>query len=590
MEIIDLEKNNFDVIKKNNSLVESKGAMTLHQAQFVSFMISLVKIEDEDFKDYEMPLNNLLQIMNVERKNWKKLANTLRPLMQKVIVTQDDDEAISMCTLLSNFKIDNKNEYVTFRFDKDMKPLLLNLKSKFTQSSLKQILSFKSVYTIRFYEIIEKEIGKQKKYVSDIDKIGFSFDVEELKEIMVGDYNPKLDKVVYPKAYAKYYDFKRKVIFPAQEELKEKSKYYFEFEEKKLGRKVNKITFFVKYNENYQAEQTEDNKESRIANKNIDELKQERFQHGDFLMLERIRNEYLNKPFFRLYHMREIEGFDTYMPDMTLILKETDNKPLIINSYSQEVLKKDEVNAVIKYLNENPETLGDIEPKMGEYKGLWVNIKVNGKYTGENGETMQFRINDIAKDMVYFENEDYTFAVKIPSISDISEFVSAFFHNTYEVDVNKLKKKKDENQQIKIDSDDIKKSTKTKNELEYERIKEESRIRNKPIYEKYIENISKEADEMVKSILQGEITYDITKIKKIGMLLIETRNYGNGGSEIPVDLEFEVMALNSFQNLKNSIELELDMSDEIADEYKEKLRNVIARKNRGSLNKKNNDH
>jgi plasmid replication initiation protein len=575
MEIIDLEKNNFDVIKKNNSLVESKGAMTLHQAQFVSFMISLVKIEDEDFKDYEMPLNNLLQIMNVERKNWKKLANTLRPLMQKVIVTQDDDEAISMCTLLSNFKIDNKNEYVTFRFDKDMKPLLLNLKSKFTQSSLKQILSFKSVYTIRFYEIIKKEIGKQKKYVSDIDKIGFSFDVEELKEIMVGDYNPKFDKVVYPKAYAKYYDFKRKVIFPAQEELKEKSKYYFEFEEKKLGRKVNKITFFVKHNESYQAEQTE--KESCIADKNIDELKQERFQHGDFLMLDRIRNEYLNKPFFRPYHMRDIEGFNTYMPDMTLILKDTENKPLIINSYNQEVLKKDEVNAVIKYLNDNPNTLGDVEPDISEYKGFFVNIKANGKYTGENGETMQFRINDIAKDMVYFENEDYTFAVKIPSISDISEFVSAFFHNTYEVDVNKLKKKKDENQQIKIDSDDIKKSTKTKNELEYERIKEE--------YEKHIENISKEANEISESIFEDEITYDKAKIKKIGMLLIETRNSVDDVSGVPIDAKFQVMALNSFQKLKNLIEFELEMSDEMADEYKEKLKKVLARTKRGSLNK-----
>jgi plasmid replication initiation protein len=438
-ELVDIGKVDSNMlVKKDNGLIDGKYAMTLHQAQFISFMISLVKVEDEDFKDYEMPLNELLQVMNVERKNWKQLSKTLTQLMTKIIVTQNDENRISKTTLLSWFDIDSECDMVTFRFDKSMKPLLLNLKSKFTQIDLKDIFKFKSVYTIKFYEIIKREFDIHKYYNKN-DLPIFSYELEELKEIMVGDYNPKLDKIVYPKSYSVYKDFKKRVILVAQKELKEKCKYYFEFEEKKLGRKVNKLTFFIKQNENYNQE-VEENKKSCIANKNIDELKQEKFEHNDFLMLDRIRNEYLGKPFFRLYHMRDIEGFETYMPDMTLILKDTENKPLIINSYTQEPLKKEEINAVIKYLNENPETLGDIEPKMNEYKGLWVDIKVNGKYS----EIMKFKIYDTKKednkDVVSFESEYYNFSIKS---SDIYEFIRSFFDNSFEIDLGYLNIKDD---------------------------------------------------------------------------------------------------------------------------------------------------
>jgi plasmid replication initiation protein len=438
-ELVDIGKVDSNMLaKKDNGLIDGKYAMTLHQAQFISFMISLVKVEDEDFKVYEMPLNELLQVMNVDRKNWRQLSRTLTQLMTKIVITKDDEDGISKTTLLSSFHVNNKDDIVTFKFDSDMKPLLLNLKNKFTQIDLKDIFKFKSVYTIKFYEIIKREFDIHK-YYNKHDLPIFSYELEELKEIMVGDYNPKKDKVEYPASYKLYNRFKEKILLSAQKELKEKCKYYFEFEEKKLGRKVNKLTFFIKQNENYNQE-VEENKTSCIADKSIDELKQEKFEHNDFLMLDKIRSEYLGKPFFRLYHMREIEGFETYMPDMTLILKDTANKPLIINSYTQEPLKKEEVNAVIKYLNENPETLGDIEPKMGEYKGLWVNIKVNGKYS----EIMKFKIYDTKKednkDVVSFESEYYNFSIKS---SDIYEFIRSFFDNSFEIDLGYLNIKDD---------------------------------------------------------------------------------------------------------------------------------------------------
>jgi plasmid replication initiation protein len=156
-ELVDIEKVDKEnmVVKKDNGLIDGKYAMTLHQAQFIGFMISLVKVEDEDFKDYAMPLNELLQVMSVERANWKKLSRTLTQLMMKVIVIQNSPKVIEKTTLLNWFKIDADTDIVTFSFHKSMKPLLLNLKSKFTQIDLKDIFKFKSVYSIKFYEIIK---------------------------------------------------------------------------------------------------------------------------------------------------------------------------------------------------------------------------------------------------------------------------------------------------------------------------------------------------------------------------------------------------------------------------------------------------
>ena len=103
---------------------------------------------------------------------------------------------------------------------------MLKLSSMFTQYKLSNILSMKSKYSPRIYEIFK---------CNEFRKQGFiEIEVEGLRKLI------KADEV-----YPKYNDFKRYVIERTQKELKKLSDLSFEFEEIKTGRKVTSLKFCI---------------------------------------------------------------------------------------------------------------------------------------------------------------------------------------------------------------------------------------------------------------------------------------------------------------------------------------------------------
>jgi plasmid replication initiation protein len=250
---------NRDLIVKDNKLITSKYHLTLMQIKFISFMGSRINKDDEDFFTYSFQINDILNVLDVKRVHYKQLRVSLRELMSKYIVLEDNQYNIKETTFLSFFHIDKENDMIQMRFDKSLKPFLLQLNRKFTKLSLAKILRFNSQYTIRMYEIIESKINIYDKYKNRY-LLEFEYKIEELKEIMVGDYDYKSEQIQIPKAYSKYNNFKRKVIDTAYVELKKKGEYYFEYEPIKTGRKITKIKFIIHKN----AEKIkEDTKEKR---------------------------------------------------------------------------------------------------------------------------------------------------------------------------------------------------------------------------------------------------------------------------------------------------------------------------------------
>jgi plasmid replication initiation protein len=387
---------------KSNDFINGKYSLNLHQAQFLCYMISLVRVDDKDFKNYEISLTDLLKIMNVERKNWKQLSIALTLLMQKVVILHNTKTRIAKTTLLSWFDIDTETDIVKFSFHESMQPLLLELKSKFTQTNLKTIFRFRSVYTIKFHEMIKRELGFQKKKNNNQSKITFKYNLEELKEILTGDFDIKQDKVVYPKTYNLYGDFKRKVIQVAQKELKAKSNYSFEFEEKKTKRKVTSIIFTAT-----EAKSEEKQKINEI-DKSVDVIKSIRtyneylemaFENKHFNLIKRIR-ESKSKVFFRPYFMNKINLGSNYYPHVTFAIN---SKSLIVNKFSKEVLDKPTVNAVICFLADHEQYLYDIEPKFEEYIGFYFDIKITAKnvlgYFNDETKLFLLKAVEIQEDM-----------------------------------------------------------------------------------------------------------------------------------------------------------------------------------------------
>jgi plasmid replication initiation protein len=614
------------LVVKSNDFIDAKYSLTIHQSYFLAFMISLIKIDDEDFHDYTIPLNELLGFMDIERKNWKKLERTLDQLQVKQIILSNTDKVIEKVTFLSYFKIDREEDTVLFRFDKTMKPLLLNLKSKFTQVDLKGILNFESSYTIRFYEIIKKYIGFQN---NQKDKnYSFIYELEELKEIMVGDYDSKLGKIVYPKSYGekRYGNFKNKVLLVAQKELKEKSDFYFEFEEQKTKRAVShlKFTIIFKQKEQKKEEYQEYTEAESIIthNTNHSDLTYEqyckmKFRKEDFKTVEEIKDKYKNKPFFRPFVMKEfVNNVREYFPWTMVSYNSSQDLYMIDGNILENEEKMKHINAINCFLTDYPQFLGQVDTPVKDLIGWSTEVHISGtsKLGNEVDESQSFKLIEIqeSKDVLgaIFENDNEQ--QFLGQISD--DFIEKFKNDKFAIDVSRLRPKpKEDKDNIDLEqeskakamndnisnvlstininqtnveekavelskSSDITPTVEKETELEkkqhkdseYERIKEETRTRNTNSYHDFIDKIEEEYfyGDWIEFDVNRRAKYLTHKLSNLILVLKE--------SEVDIDNEYKIKIKTIFTEMVEDL-MEVAKEDDISENIKAKITNIMHR-------------
>ena len=314
-----------DLIVKDNRLITAKYNFSKTQVKFIAFMASRIDKDDIDFFTYEMPLNDMLNILGIESSNIKHLDNTLTDLMTKIVVIQEDEEFIEKSVIVSYFKIDKRKNMVIYRFDKAMKPFLLQLQSNFTKLSLEKILNFVSSYTIRMYEIIEQRASILKKYKNE-KLVTFEMDLQELKEVLVGEYNTKKGRIEIKKSYERYNNFKMKILDVAYKELKEKGDYYFEYEPIKTGRSVTSINFTIKTNKQKIKDDFKKRKRTHLLNGKEKQLAQEQIRR----IVERTKTIKDPIKFEQALFKKYLAGTLNYDKDLQLI-KETLDRTEIEN-------------------------------------------------------------------------------------------------------------------------------------------------------------------------------------------------------------------------------------------------------------------
>jgi plasmid replication initiation protein len=132
---------------------------------------------------------------------------------------------------LTRINICSKAEYnksegrITIKFTDDIMPYLSQVREKFVLYNLKEISNFRSIYTTRFYELIQqfKETGWIIKSVS------------QLREFFAVGEN-----------FQKYHDFKKRTFDRACQEINANYRMNLGYEEIKEGRKIIAIKFVFK--------------------------------------------------------------------------------------------------------------------------------------------------------------------------------------------------------------------------------------------------------------------------------------------------------------------------------------------------------
>jgi plasmid replication initiation protein len=217
------------VTKSNYFIMNSSYDLSLEEQKIILTLASMVQPNDEEFKPYKFKINDFIELLGVENQaKYTEIPKITKELMKKVFEIHEGNKLIQTAWL-SGAVYEKGTGYVELTFSPYLKPYMLKLNSMFTKYKLANVLSMRSKYSPRIYEILKCNEFKKQGYVE--------IEVEDLRKLLKADN-------IYPL----YADFKRFILMQTQKELKKISDISFDFEEVKTGRKVTSIKFYIKSN------------------------------------------------------------------------------------------------------------------------------------------------------------------------------------------------------------------------------------------------------------------------------------------------------------------------------------------------------
>ena len=315
---------NFVVTKSNYFIENSSYELSIEEQRIILTLSSMVQPEDQDFKVYTIKIAEFLELIGVvDQSKYTELPKITRELMKKVFEIKEEKTTLQVAWL-SSAEYDHEKGSISLEFSPRLKPYFLQLKSYFTNYKLANILSMKSKYSPRLYELLK---------MNEFNKKGFVVEVEELRRLFKA-------QDIYPK----YNDFKKYIILKAQEELQKHSDIKFEFEEVKYGRRVESIKFFIFSNTNKKIENKKNTRTKTSKELKADKVIKE--QEETIKNSSKI-NEKIKKSYEEFLNMPKEEQKKIEIKAYKEFLKETQAED---NKISKDIFEKTKKSLILKVL------------------------------------------------------------------------------------------------------------------------------------------------------------------------------------------------------------------------------------------------
>lgn len=218
------------LVTKSNKLISSNYDLSLQEQKIILTLASMVQPQDTEFQEYKFKIKDFIKMLGIQdQSKYKGVPQITKDLMKKVFEIREGNDIIQLAWLCGA-RYKTKEGTVILKFSPDLKPYMLQLREFYTSYRLNNVLSLRSKYSIRLYEILKSHEYKKQGYVE--------IDIEDLKQ-MIG---------ANTQAYKIYNNFKNRIILKSQEELGTKTDISFDFQEIKTGRKVTSIKFIIHSN------------------------------------------------------------------------------------------------------------------------------------------------------------------------------------------------------------------------------------------------------------------------------------------------------------------------------------------------------
>jgi plasmid replication initiation protein len=214
-------------VKKSNALVQkTRQQLSLMENKILLYVISKINEKNDEFQTYILSLKEFCEVCGIQSKgSYAEIKKIAKGMRDKSFWMESEDGGEVTVGWMAKAKVNAQKGTIELKLDDDLKPHLLGMKKKFTKYKYLYIMTMKSSYSMRIYELMKsyQNMG------------GIIFTVEELKE--------KLG--VEPKKLARWVDFKRKAIEIALKEINELTDIKVIYTPIKRGREVYEIMFRV---------------------------------------------------------------------------------------------------------------------------------------------------------------------------------------------------------------------------------------------------------------------------------------------------------------------------------------------------------
>ena len=228
MDKLEIEKaRNAIVVKSNDLIQKSRFELSALQQKLVLFLASKIKPYDDDFKLHEFSIQEFCSVCGIVEEsggNYSNIKKAIKEIADKSIWVTLEDGRETLLRWIEKPYIDKKSGIIKIRFDKDMKPFLLQLQDNFTQFELVWTIQFKSKYSIRLYEFV-KSIHYNK--FSSYERI---FTVDEIRKTLGAE-----------DVHKEWKNFRARVLEPAIEEVNQYSNQFIEYSPMLKGKSVERV-------------------------------------------------------------------------------------------------------------------------------------------------------------------------------------------------------------------------------------------------------------------------------------------------------------------------------------------------------------
>jgi plasmid replication initiation protein len=222
-----METRNYPVVKANDLIQKTRYDLSLQEQKLVLHLIQLITPDDKEFTEYQFSIQDYCKICEIDYKNGKNYQNikkSLKALSDKSFWVEIDNKEVLM-RWVHEIEIDKSSGIIEVQLHEKLKPYLLQLKQFFTKYNYLYVMSMRSQYSIRLYEILKSYENVR----------GIIYEIDELRKVL------GMSKNILPR----WVDLKRFVIEQAIKEINELTDILVRYDTIKKGRSVFEVVFHI---------------------------------------------------------------------------------------------------------------------------------------------------------------------------------------------------------------------------------------------------------------------------------------------------------------------------------------------------------